>query len=100
MGETTGDMCFLLLIMFSIVPAAEGYPVHHLSNRVIDLCKRDRNPMTFHADIALIELLLGLIGKIMTGGVARLEGEDAIRRKMPLHRREQRFLILTSQKGL
>src|SRR5262245_27565972 len=97
MGETTGDMCFLLLIMFSIVvPAAEGCPVHHLSDWVIVLCKRDRNPMTFHADIVLIELLLRLLGKIMTGRVARLEGEDAVRRKMPLDRGEQRFLILPS----
>ena len=56
--------------------------------------------MSLDACILLIELLLGLVCEIMPGGVPRLEGENAIRRQVPPHGREQRFLILAPQKGL
>src|SRR6266498_1644856 len=100
MCKATGNVGFLLVIMFSIIPAPIGCPIHNLCERIIDLCKGNGNLMTFHACIALIEFLVGLISEIMTGRISCFKGEDAIGCKMSLNGGEECLLIFAAQESL
>src|SRR6266508_6016689 len=98
--KAAGNMRFLLVITFPIVPATVGCPVHNLREGIIDLCEGNGNLITLHAAIALIEFLFGLMSEIMTGRIACFKGEDAIRSEMPLHGCKQSFLIFAAQESL
>src|ERR1043165_7239053 len=100
MGKSTGDMRFLLAILFTVAPAPVGCPIHNLSERIIDLCKGNGNLMTFHAHIALIEFLIWLIREIMTRGIPRFKREDAMGHKVPHNGGEECLLIFAAQESL
>ena len=78
-GKPAGNVCFLLVIVFSIVPASIGCPVDDLGDWIVGLCGGNGDLIPLDTDVTLIELFSRLIGQIVTGWIARLKRKDTAR---------------------